>query len=295
MLFQPLEDTSRNLFAKLCNPTQSSDSSSAAKSDANAKATSTSVPPSPSNLAQAAHFLITLLKFYSLLSLAAWSLGPPIAPHLLALIAGSRWTSTGAGEVLAAYCYYIPLLALNGVTEAFVAATATTSELRTQSGLMALWFGAFAIVAWLLLGVWRMGAEGLVWANCVNMALRVMWNLSFVKGFFAKYGAELKLRTALPEVASVAAAVGVGAILRARTEQADEGLIGHLVRSSAVAIVFVAILAISERRFVLELIGMAQGLAGSKEETKKSVAKGDHGEAVSGKEKEPVLERSKDR
>jgi len=230
-----------------------------------------------------------------LLSLAAWSLGPPIAPHLLTLIAGSRWTSTGAGEVLATYCYYIPLLALNGVTEAFVAATASTAELRTQSGLMALWFGAFAIVAWLLLGVWQMGAEGLVWANCVNMALRVMWNLSFVRGFFAKYGADLKLRSALPELTSVAAAVGVGAILRARTGQADGGLIGHLVRSGAVAVVFVAILAISERRFVLELMSMARGLAGSKEEAKNSATKGGQDGPGSGSEKDLVLERSKDR
>jgi len=176
-----------------------------------------------------------------------------------------------------------------------VAATASTAELRTQSGLMALWFGAFAIVAWLLLGVWQMGAEGLVWANCVNMALRVMWNLSFVRGFFAKYGADLKLRSALPELTSVAAAVGVGAILRARTGQADGGLIGHLVRSGAVAVVFVAILAISERRFVLELMSMARGLAGSKEEAKNSATKGGQDGPGSGSEKDLVLERSKDR
>jgi oligosaccharide translocation protein RFT1 len=260
MLFQPLEDTSRNLFAKLC-------STPPAKSSTTQSTETTTSSPSKANLAQAALFLTTLLKFYALLSLSFFALGPPLSPHLLALIAGTRWTSTGAGAVLATYCYYIPLLALNGVTEAFVAATASTSQLRTQSLSMTAWFFAFAGVAYILLGPLDWGAEGLVWANVVNMSLRIVWNVRFVQAFFGRFGAELKLVAALPEWGSVAASVAVGAILRARMRESavGEGVLGQLVRGGSVAVVLVAIVAVSERRFLLGVYAMVRGMSGKEE------------------------------
>lgn len=178
MLFQPIEEASRNLFAKLCAPVASP----------GGKADPKSAKPASDGVKKASTTLRDILKFYSLISLVAFSLGPTLAPLLLSLVAGSKWSATGAGDVLGTYCYYIPLLAINGVTEAFVAATADQKELYAQSFWMSGFFAAFAGSAYLFLTVLGLGAKGLVWANCVNMGCRILFNLSFVKRFFARNG-----------------------------------------------------------------------------------------------------------
>jgi oligosaccharide translocation protein RFT1 len=175
MLFQPIEEASRNLFAKLCAPTTAA--ADPKQSDGE---------KAGDGIKQANNTLTLILKAYSLISLVAFAAGPTVAPVLLSLVAGSRWAHTGAGEVLGCYCYYIPLLALNGVSEAFVAAVADNKQLYTQSIWMGGFFAAFAGSAYLFLRVLELGAKGLVWANCVNMACRIVFNLSFVKSFFAK-------------------------------------------------------------------------------------------------------------
>jgi len=135
---------------------------------------------------QAKTVLTDILKLYNIIGLVACGVGPTVAPLLLRIVAGSRWADTEAGDVLATYCYYIPLLALNGVTEGFVAAVATNEELYIQSFYMGGFFAAFAVSTFMFMSVLKMGAEGLVWANCVNMILRIVWNVSFIKGFFGR-------------------------------------------------------------------------------------------------------------
>lgn len=168
MLFQPIEESSRNLFARLC------------------ATSSKSSQPDQANVRQAKKVLTDILKLYNIIGLIACGIGPTVAPLLLRIVAGVRWADTEAGEVLATYCYYIPLLALNGVTEGFVAAVATNEELYVQSIYMGGFFAGFAGSTFVFMSVLKMGAEGLVWANCVNMALRIVWNISFIKGFFGR-------------------------------------------------------------------------------------------------------------
>ncbi|KAG8623593.1 hypothetical protein KVT40_008569 [Elsinoe batatas] len=183
MLFQPIEETSRNLFAKLCSappPTSSSPPSPSSQ---------TQPPSSPSpSILRARQLLTMILKSYLLLSLPILTLGPSLAPTLLRLIAGPRWLALGAGEVLAAHAYYIPLLALNGILEAFVSATATNRELYTQSLFMGAWFLSFAGTAWVGVGRMGWGARGVVVANGVNMLGRIGWGSGFVGGWFGGRG-----------------------------------------------------------------------------------------------------------
>lgn len=169
MLFQPIEESSRNLFAKLCAPMSSA-----------------TTKPTIEGLTGANNALRDILKSYNLLTLVSWAIGPSLAPHVLQLVAGSEWSGTGASEALATYCYYIPLLALNGVTEAFVAAVATNKELQRQSSFMGVYFVGFAGAAYVLLKIMELGAQGLVWANCLNMMFRIFWNTAFIKKFFAR-------------------------------------------------------------------------------------------------------------
>ncbi|KAH0289750.1 oligosaccharide translocation protein RFT1 [Aureobasidium namibiae CBS 147.97] len=241
MLFQPIEEASRNLFAKLCAPTTSSVASKDEKKAGD-------------GVQQANSTLALILKAYSLISLVAFAAGPTVAPVLLSLVAGSRWSHTGAGEVLGCYCYYIPLLALNGVSEAFVAAVADNKQLYTQSIWMSGFFAAFAGSAYLFLRVLELGAKGLVWANCVNMACRIIFNLSFVKSFFAKRGQSFDVTKILPSAASIAIAAVVPSIFKATTGILSKyGVVGELARIGAITGVFAVALAVSERKFLIHV------------------------------------------
>jgi oligosaccharide translocation protein RFT1 len=168
MLFQPIEESSRNMFARVCALSSSSNK------------------PSKVGVREAKGMLSNILRLYGIIALVACVLGPTLAPLLLRLVAGDRWADGEASDVLATYCYYIPLLAANGITEAFVAAVATNSELYTQSLLMGVFFAGFAGAAYVFLHVLRLGAQGLVYSNCVNMGLRIIFNAWFISGYFGR-------------------------------------------------------------------------------------------------------------
>lgn len=194
MLFQPIEESSRSLFGRL-PPAQTTPSTSAKSADATA-------------LKQATTHLTTILHFYSLLSLLAISLGPPLSPLLLRTLAGPRWTTTEAPAVLAAYCYLIPLLAANGILEAFVAAVATPAQIRAQSFWKVGQLCAFAGTCFVALRVAGIGAEGLVVANAVAMGCRILWSWVFVGDYLGEERG-LRLEEMVPSVGSLS--VGLGA------------------------------------------------------------------------------------
>ncbi|EGP86627.1 uncharacterized protein MYCGRDRAFT_73547 [Zymoseptoria tritici IPO323] len=217
MVFRPIEDSTRNMFAKLCAPTTTPTAS----------------------LAQAATILRDILRIYTIFSLIAFAVGPSAAPLLLQLVAGSRWSASGAGEVLGTYCYCIPLLAINGVSEAFVAATASTKDLHWQSIWMGAFSAGFAASAYIFLRVLELGANGLVWANCVNMGLRIVFNFFFVSSYFKRNGQDFNLVDILPNPYAIAATAVVPSLLaRSGSLTAQYGLLGDLVRVGGVGAAF---------------------------------------------------------
>jgi oligosaccharide translocation protein RFT1 len=179
MLFQPIEETSRTIFAQLCAASDAGEPNK--KSSQEAKEIKET---ENSNVQNARSLLENILKFYTIIGLVAFTIGPTVAPILLRIVAGPQWADTQASSVLVTYCYYIPLLAMNGVTEAFVTAVASNSILHIQSGMMGAWFVAFGSAAWFFMRVMKLGALGLVLANCVNMVLRICFNTWFFAGFF---------------------------------------------------------------------------------------------------------------
>jgi len=232
MLFRPIEDSSRNLFARLCSgPAEGQKDTDGAPTRG--------VSASTTNIQQAATILRDLLRVYSIASLIAFAVGPTAAPLLLQLVAGSRWTDSGAGDVLAIYCYCIPLLAINGVSEAFVSATASTKELQQQSIWMGAFSAGFAVSAYVFLQVLQMGAKGLVFANCVNMALRIVFNLSFATRFFQQRGVGFRLTSMLPNAYAIAACAVVPSLLsRSEGLLQQYGLFGAMVRVGAIGATF---------------------------------------------------------
>ena len=226
MVFQPIEESSRTLFAKLCASPPNADSTNS-ESD---KADTASSPKSRSevsartnpNLDQARSTMNLIIHFYILISLPLITLAPGLIPPLFPLLFGARWSATSAPRVLAAYVYYIPFLAINGIVEAFVAAVANAADLAAQSVAMGGAFAGFGATAWWLLTQRQEGKEkgagdggvALVVANCVNLGGRIAWGLYFVRGWFRAKRVRWEWSSALPSRASVVISAGVLVVLR---------------------------------------------------------------------------------
>ncbi|ODQ52478.1 hypothetical protein SAICODRAFT_30636 [Saitoella complicata NRRL Y-17804] len=203
ILFQPIEESSRNLFGHLLGISKTTDDDDKKKETGAVAARD-----------QAKSMLLTTLRLYSLLSVLLLSLGSSYAPIALRLLIGRRWSSSSssAGDVLAAYCYYLPLMSTNGIFEAFVASTATPGQLRTHSMWMVLFSALFVGSGWVFMRTLDMGAEGLVWANCVNLFARIIWAFRYINIYFSKDGVDW--REGVPSKGLLTAGVVVAAMAR---------------------------------------------------------------------------------
>ena len=216
ILFQPIEESSRSLFGRSLSRSSSSSESSPEKQK----------KPTKDELRTVHTYLTTLLRFYSHLTLLLLVLAPPLSKPLLSLLAGENWRSSPASRILAKYCYYLPLLAYNGLLEAFVSATASPAELQKQSAAMLVFSAIFAAAGYVLLGILERGVDGIIEANMCNMAVRITWSKTWVEQWWHEarlhMGAEesnvpvLRIFNAstLPHPVTVAIAVGTWAFIR---------------------------------------------------------------------------------
>lgn len=231
ILFQPIEESSRSYFARLL----ASETEASTKTEGiNNERKITTRPTISSAPAQACQYTTTLLRAYLLFSVLIASVGPTFGPLALRTIAGARWTHTEAPSVLSAYCYYIPLLAINGILEAFVSATASPSQLRSQSIFMFGFSASFVVSGYCVLKVLRWGARGLVLASSVSMVLRILYSSRFVQGYLAKRGSRLKFRELLPGTVTMAGGL-LSAIALNQVERSFDGGWMDLLKWASVA------------------------------------------------------------
>lgn len=167
--FLPIEEALRNYFSKLLNAT------SKEKHDAS------------SNWKDVSPVLTLILRGYVYLSILAVIFGPLASDYALSFLVSSSWRSgTNASDVLAAYACYIPFMAMNGALEAFVQSVATISDIKRQSAAMLAFSAAFGIAACIFMSdkLLSLGAMGLVFANMLNMSLRIGWCVMFIDGYY---------------------------------------------------------------------------------------------------------------
>ncbi|RAL59408.1 hypothetical protein DID88_006896 [Monilinia fructigena] len=231
LVLQPIEEMSRNYFGKLLSVVDGK--------------------PTKEAIEKASTDLHRLLRTYFIFSVTVVAVGPTVAPLLLNFIAGPRWQSSGAGNVLAVYCYYIPLLALNGVCEAFVAVVATEVEVYRQSLWMTAFSAGFGGAAYLFLRVLDLGAEGLVLANMANMLLRIIWCGHFILAYCRRHGASFKVLDLLPRASTMSLGAVTYAVLAQIRMTFTDGLV-DIIKSGLVAVIFVILLATSEKEYLLE-------------------------------------------
>ncbi|KAG4288374.1 oligosaccharidyl-lipid flippase family protein [Fusarium proliferatum] len=249
LLFQPVEESSRSYFSRLLS----------------------SVTPVKQGgkpvqeVSEAKQNLQTLLRLYILLASIIISLGPFAAPPLLAIVAGKQWAGSGAGDVLAAYCFYIPFMGLNGLTESFVASVATEAEVHIQS----VWMGAFSVIfaasAFLFMRIYPLGAIGLVLANIINMGCRIIWSGAFIKRFFKTHGTDFKIKSLIPE-STLGVSIATAILLKQLkvVDNADQP-IKSLVKIAGSAIPLLLLILVLERHFILECLNSVRGRKAAKQ------------------------------
>jgi oligosaccharide translocation protein RFT1 len=196
MFFQPIEESTRSNLGKLL-------------------AANKAGTPKPGSLTEAKLYLHDILRIYGILSILVCSVGPTTVPLLLRFLIGSQWSQPEVLSLLSLYCYYIPFLAFNGITEAFVSSVANNSELRQQSAWMGGFSAGFAAAAYLFLKVCRWGVHGLIWANIVNMAVRIVWSYWFINRYFRKHNNDMKLAETLPRIGTSVVGVIAYAVMLA--------------------------------------------------------------------------------
>jgi oligosaccharide translocation protein RFT1 len=126
IVFQPMEETLRLYFSKTLSPPQRASSVSAIRANAIFR-------PSRTSLQQASNALVSLLAIQISLGIILVNFGSAYIFIILHVLLPPQYLSTSAPDVLGAWIWYIPVLAMNGGLEAFVASVALPKDLSRQS------------------------------------------------------------------------------------------------------------------------------------------------------------------
>nr|UWK21965.1 oligosaccharidyl-lipid flippase [Trichoderma turrialbense] len=254
LLFQPVEESSRSYFSRLLS------------SPSNTNSQSSSQPPS--SVKEAKRNLNAILRLYMLLSAVIVSIGPSAAPVLLSIVAGRHWSGSGAGQVLGTYCFYIPFMGLNGITEAFVSSVASEAQVHRQSFWMGIFSAIFAASAFLFMSVLPLGAEGLVYANSINMLCRIIWSGAFIVDFFKSHGLDFAPASVFPATIITSSLLTSGLLRLLNLQEAgqERPLMTLCKIVIGFAIPLLALILSIERKFLLECFQSIRGRKASKRE-----------------------------
>jgi oligosaccharide translocation protein RFT1 len=230
IVLQPIEEATRSYFSNLLP--QDTKVGSVVSSYGHEKTS------------QARLVLSSMLHMYLLLSCIVVAIGPPIITTVTPLFLSDNWLSIT--PVLAWYMYYIPLLAINGILEAFVTATATPTLLRQQSLAWVLFSGIFCTVGYLSR---HNGATGLVIANCTNLGLRIYWASRHILRVLKADDLKNWFSQVVPSALSLSTMVGLATILRSMS--ADKGFLLYVSKVSGVGLVAIFLVAAGEYTWMI--------------------------------------------
>ena len=210
LIFQPIEESSRNTFGKLLAPPTTITPASNTPAGTN---------PDKRSLQAATAHLSGILHLYGLIALLSCAYLPTLLPLAVRAVAGPVWCTPAIAALLATYSYSIPFHAYNGILDAFVTSVATPAQLGVQSFWMAGFTAAYLASAYILLRVLDLGARGLVMGNMLNMSLRIAWSVFFVRRYLARQGMRVDTTRMRPSPTTIASCVGTAALLWAYTPE----------------------------------------------------------------------------
>lgn len=128
---------------------------------------------------QVANVLFRLLRALCLLGAIVVVFGFSYSHLVLHLYGGTTLTDGSGPLLMRTHCLAVCLMAINGVTEAYVFAAMSPQQLDKYNGLMVILSCMFLFLSWILSR--SVGSVGFILANCVNMILRIIHSLWFIK------------------------------------------------------------------------------------------------------------------
>ena len=103
---------------------------------------------------------------------------------LLYLLYSKR--DAGTSTILGIYCLYVPVMGINGVTEAFVQAVGDANMLKLQGFYMFACWIAFTFISASLV-TFGFGLSGLIIANIVNLGMRILFSIWCIRNYFGEF------------------------------------------------------------------------------------------------------------
>lgn len=217
-LFAPLEESYYVFFASLL------------------RTTGDEAPPRAASVRLAAQTLQRLMKFSLLCGLLTVVIGVPYARVILHLYGGVQLSAGSGPLLLRANCWYMLLLAVNGITECFVMAAASAAFIDHYARVTTALSLAFLLITYVLSTL--LGSVGFVLANGINMLARILVCGLFIRQYFHAVGLR-PLAGAVPDVrtwAALAATYAVGTLLEPQlVVESDVGIAINVHRLLAVS------------------------------------------------------------
>ncbi|CCG23058.1 Rft1 protein [Candida orthopsilosis Co 90-125] len=175
LLFQPLEESTRLLLAKIVNSTEI---------------------PKGESLAQSFTYIKMISLFYFNLCLFIMFAGITNGSFLLRIMIGSKtkWAQSNIFDLFTLYVTYIPFLAFNGVFEAFFTVIVQPCEIQRYSKFMTFITAIVLVMSYVLISVIELRLAGLILANIINMAMRICYCYRSINKY---YGTRIRLLTCL--------------------------------------------------------------------------------------------------
>lgn len=190
IVFWPIEESSRLAFSKLRIPdnrTYDCDSPHLAKGNNEKKRSS-----NQKNLVLMKELLMNRILFMLLLGSIFVLFGTCYVRVMVYIIMAPQWRTSETVNTFVAFCYYIAVLGLNGISEAFVHSVASAETFRSVINTNLVFSSlAFAVVTYICNNLYDMGTIGVIIGNICAMFIRMGYSFYFIRTYFNDH--EIKL------------------------------------------------------------------------------------------------------
>ena len=141
-------------------------------------------------------FILLLQKLMSIVGLIFVCFGPGYAFILLDLLYGSRISSHGGPSLLSCYCFHVAVVGLNGVSEAFVHASSSPTQLTRFNWLLV----CFSLTQMTLssLAIVFVGTQGLILVGSLVMAVRIGFSIVYISQWCSEHSISFHLQQVTP-------------------------------------------------------------------------------------------------
>lgn len=150
--------------------------------------------------------LMHLIKAMLLFGLIILVFGYNFVP-LIVLYGGDKLNNPLSFHLMRWQLFYTPILAVNGMTECFIFASMSSSEIGNYNLKMIVFSIIFLISIYTTRSI--LGSACFIFANCLTMVARITCSHRVIGKYFKRHGYRLRLKDTLPSLTTIISLIGV--------------------------------------------------------------------------------------